>query len=238
MRNTPDPYGAERGEMSSDDFGIDADRAERMLNGEPVGPDGLVRLLAALRPEAYRAETPVAGEERALATFRLGYRPEPVRHRRPAWARLVTVKLVVIALGVLAGGVAVAAGVGVLPDPFRPGAASRGPTTVTPPDGSSTTAGSPSPSASATASASARPDVPGLCRAFLSEGDLGKATHNPRFADLVQLAGGPENVHSYCTAVLASPDPGNGHGHQPSGHPTHTPQPHPTGKPTSPGPRS
>jgi hypothetical protein len=230
--------------MSGDEFAVDADRAERMLNGEPVGPAGLVHLLASLRPTAHRADAPLAGEERALAMFRSAraeYGPAPAHHRRterrPAWARLVTVKIVVIALGVVAGGVAVAASVGVLPSPFTPEATSHIPGQPSS-SGSTTGAVAPATGTTPTATTTARPDVLGLCHAFLAEADLDKATHNPRFADLVQLAGGLEHVRRFCLDAIASPEPGDGHGHSPTDHPSHTPEPHPTGKPSTAGSRS
>ncbi|MFC8231208.1 hypothetical protein [Streptomyces sp. NPDC057287] len=131
---------------------LDADVAEKLLRGEPVGPvddhaepearrlqDALVALrtaapsgdelpgeaavLAAFR-EASRggrraaAASPAgrAGQQDALHTVRIGKPAAPVR--RPRWTRPVRYGLAVSLVGCALGGVAVAAGTGVLPAPF------------------------------------------------------------------------------------------------------------------------
>ncbi|MFG2227824.1 hypothetical protein [Streptomyces sp. NPDC048644] len=123
---------------------LDDDAAERLLRGEPVGSttgDGsreLAQLLAdaaAGRADA-AATAPLPGEEAAVAAFRRAHagpvgagatatevrpapaagRPEPTTFARP-FRRGLAVALAACAIG----GVAVAAGTGVLPTPFRGG---------------------------------------------------------------------------------------------------------------------
>ncbi|GLY88346.1 hypothetical protein [Actinoallomurus iriomotensis] len=86
------------------DPGLDLDTAERMIRGEPTGPPGLARLLAAAaRPETTRAE----GEQAALAAYRAALQPQRRRRRVPT---LISVKAALIGLLLLlTGGVAVAA---------------------------------------------------------------------------------------------------------------------------------
>ncbi|MGW0564495.1 hypothetical protein ACWDZ4_28790 [Streptomyces sp. NPDC003016] len=116
---------------------LDKGAAERLLRGEPVGPVGdharaqAERLSAALDAVA-RAGGPesgeLPGEAAALAAFRKARAASPevfstVRggRRAPApvrWGRPVRVGLAGALAGVALGGVAVAAGTGVLPGPF------------------------------------------------------------------------------------------------------------------------
>ncbi|MBT2487469.1 hypothetical protein J7E96_02715 [Streptomyces sp. ISL-96] len=126
---------------------LDKDTAERLLRGEPVGPVGdharaqAERLSAALdgvaRAGCHEAgELP--GEAAALAAFRKARAAAPdtfsasvsvsaVRLGRKVsvpvrWARPVRLGLAGALAGVALGGVAVAAGTGVLPGPFGRGA--------------------------------------------------------------------------------------------------------------------
>ncbi|MET9515920.1 hypothetical protein [Streptomyces sp. NPDC002994] len=124
---------------------LDKDTAERLLRGEPVGPVGdharaqAERLSAALdgvaRAGGHEAgELP--GEAAALAAFRKARAAAPdtfstsaatVRIGRKVtvpvrWARPVRLGLAGALAGVALGGVAVAAGTGVLPSPFGRGA--------------------------------------------------------------------------------------------------------------------
>lgn len=116
---------------------LDKDAAERLLRGEPVGPLGeharaeAERLTAALdgvaRAGGHEARE-LSGEAAALAAFRTARAASPegfstVRVGRRAavpvrWARPVRIGLAGALAGVALGGVAVAAGTGVLPSPF------------------------------------------------------------------------------------------------------------------------
>ncbi|WP_028812237.1 hypothetical protein [Streptomyces flavidovirens] len=115
---------------------LDKDAAERLLRGEPVGPVGeharaqAERLSAALDGVARAGHEPgeLPGEAAALAAFRKARAASPeafstVRIGRRAavpvrWARPVRLGLAGALAGVALGGVAVAAGTGVLPSPF------------------------------------------------------------------------------------------------------------------------
>ncbi|MGX1883341.1 hypothetical protein [Streptomyces sp. NPDC055287] len=118
---------------------LDKETAERLLRGEPVGPVGdharaqAERLSAALDGVARaggRDAGELPGEAAALAAFRKVRAASPedfatVRIGRRAavpvrWARPVRLGLAGAIAGVALGGVAVAAGTGVLPSPFGP----------------------------------------------------------------------------------------------------------------------
>ncbi|MFI7101226.1 hypothetical protein ACIBK8_17850 [Streptomyces sp. NPDC050161] len=120
---------------------LDDDAAERLLRGEPVGSttgDGsreLAQLLAdaaAGRADA-TAPAPLPGEEAAVAAFRRAHAgagatatevrpaPAPVRPEPTTFARPFRRGLAVALAACAIGGVAVAAGTGVLPTPFRGG---------------------------------------------------------------------------------------------------------------------
>ncbi|GAA3166033.1 MULTISPECIES: hypothetical protein [Streptomyces] len=138
---------------------LDNDAAERLLRGEPVGTTAhgaqeLARLLDDAAP-AGPGTGPLPGEEAAVAAFR---RARPAAPPRPAaraglarpFRRGFAVALAACALG----GVAVAAGTGVLPSPFRPGpdpasgvSTDVSPGTLESPDPGTTAPGSPGPTA-------------------------------------------------------------------------------------------
>ncbi|MGW7053765.1 hypothetical protein [Streptomyces sp. NPDC054887] len=134
---------------------LDKDAAERLLRGEPVGPVGdharaqAERLAAALDGVARAGgheSGELPGEAAALAAFRKARAAAPenptVRIGRAApvglrWARPVRIGLAGALAGVALGGVAVAAGTGVLPSPFgtgdRPAPAATVSAAATPP---------------------------------------------------------------------------------------------------------
>ncbi|MGW8947182.1 hypothetical protein [Streptomyces koyangensis] len=112
------------------------DATERLLRGEHSGPaDALpdppeaaaLRAALATLTAPGPAEQAAAREEEALAAFRTAHRETGagvVRLGRPApapsrWGRPVRFGLAVALGGFMIGGVAVAAGAGVLPSPFR-----------------------------------------------------------------------------------------------------------------------
>jgi hypothetical protein len=208
---------------------IDPATAERILDGEAVGPPRLVRLLGmAAGGDQHGAEArSLPGEENAVRAFRsvhdVGARPYR-RHRVPLnrhpWARPVTIKVAALSLVVTAGGVALAASVGAIPGiaPFHSDDAQRISThhPIHP--------GGQAPTAAAPASATAR-DMPGLCRALRTESlrDAAAASHNPRFAALVAAAGGIDNVDSFCVAALGEDGAGRSTNHPTPPHPTEEP---------------
>lgn len=206
---------------------IDADRAERLLDGTDSGSDRVARLLDAARASARPGE--VRGEELALAAFRGASRTplRPGRSRRlPVWANVLGVKAAVVGFTVLAAGVAVAAGTGVLPTPFAPGpvppasspsSATAGPApsdvdrtshpASSPSDGPQSPGPRPSPGASGVAVDHA--SLVGLCHAFRARGDRepGEAMGSAAFAALVQAAGGADRVEAFCAELLPTNAP-------------------------------
>lgn len=222
---------------------IDAETAQRLLDGEVVGPPRLASLLASV---AYvRAQTPtspLSGEERAVAAFRAARvtsasgRARVGHHeagRRGAWSRALAIKVAVVAFVLSGGGVAVAAATGVIPNPLPlplhpPAPRSAGPQPGDRPD---TPAGPRVSSAGAGASGAAGPgtsaspltaDINGLCRAWPGDfsQDPSLAEHNPRYAGLIAVAGGVDKVTAYCDAYLAGRTPGAKPTSSPDGRPS------------------
>jgi hypothetical protein len=159
--------------------------------------------------------------------------PTHARPDRPAWGRALAVKFAALALALVAGGVAVAASVGVIPGSSTPPPANSASASIV--DATTTTpaaAVSPSPRPSLPA------DIDGLCRAFQNEAivDSAAAAHNPRFAELIAAAGGVEKLASFCESVLATAAPhGSGPPSAQPGHSNDASPPHATGKPSAPG---
>lgn len=112
-----------------------------------------------------------------------------------ALAKLLTLKVAAVATtAVAAGGVAVAAATGAMPNPF--GAKPSASTSAKP--GDNHHKGSPSPS------------LVGLCNAYSNgnKQDKGKALENPAFTALIDAAGGKDKVEAFC-ADIAKSGPGN-----------------------------
>jgi hypothetical protein len=217
---------------------ISDDTAERLLAGEQSGPPRLVRLLHAA--SAPPRDHELSGEEIAVAAYRRrGAKPARLALRpavRAAWASAFGVKLALAALATGAAGIALAAGVGVLPNPLHVGVPSNavqhgatGPRVVAPKTAGSGNLLSPSVSL---LTGPPSPDTVGLCEAYLAKMAInpGAAKADPVFDTLATLAGGSNNVADYCTLVVTwSPTPNpSSWGKHPSGHPT----PHPTGSPS------
>ncbi|WP_234042397.1 hypothetical protein [Streptomyces marianii] len=175
---------------------LDQEAAERLLRGEPVEPVGVDARHQALRLaellDDARAQEPVTeplrGEDAALAAFRKardggGAELLPAVRLTPearpvSWGRPLRWGLAVSLAGFAVGGVAVAAGVGVLPTPFgspQPAPASSVSGAVTPgpvtsgsppgelrsPDLPSPADSPPTPSAPAASGGTDAPDGPG-----------------------------------------------------------------------------
>ncbi|MFE9354117.1 hypothetical protein ACFYPB_07895 [Streptomyces olivaceoviridis] len=183
------------------------------------------RTAAAHAPTAPR--TPARGADAGLVRIGAPARTG-IRTRRPRWARPVRLALAAaVAAGTL-GGVAVAAGTGVLPTPFgddhpRP-ATSVSPDTTTgqpltspsAPDGGTrghrggtddeaagTDDGTGAPSAT---SGAGRPGATAACRALRD----GKDLDTGRKRALEHLAGGPGRVTAYCKVLLGTGDSASG----------------------------
>jgi len=215
---------------------LDAASAERLIAGEDVGFGDLSALLAAAAAPPRPQET--AGETAALVAFRyanLG--PYGGQRRRsaakPMWTRLASIKAAAIAVALASAGVALAAGTGVLPDPFTSDPSTAAPsltsghprTTGRTAPGTTTTNGTSSaPSSSTTAPGSA--GLKGLCEAYQAqaEKDHEKALDNPSYRRLIDAAGGRDKVDDYCVDLVGEPAGG-----RPSDHPGNTA--HPTGAP-------
>ena len=203
-------------------------------------PDRLTRLLAAATAPGRPAE--LAGERAALAAFRRELNAgtaEPtqvgagITASRPVLRRalaLFTVKVGVTLAVVAAGGVALAAGVGVLPvfdSPTMP--VSSGPAgRPAPPPGEPSTHAVPLPTvAPHTSAAPPRSSShAGLCRAYLAApaSQRNRVLDKPEYKDLWKAAGNKTLVEEYCTALL--------NGRQPAGSPSERGRRHePDGKP-------
>ena len=203
---------------------LDPEAAEHLLSGHSAARHGSRRLaerLSAASAVAFPGE--LAGEHAAVAAFLaaadVDLAPQPGRRsmiKSVLVAKLLTLKAAAIAVAaVSAGGVALAASTGVLPNPLNQAPENPG-HSVPAPDHSNGSNATPSPS------------LVGLCTAYRAGAgeNHGKALENPAFGALVTAAGGPENVDSYCTKLgVTEPGPGSA-----------SPTDHPTGKPTDVGP--
>lgn len=212
---------------------IDRVTAEKLLAGDPTVTGDVADLLAAAASPAHVGD--VAGEQAAVAMFRttrlgLDHQPRSRSMLRSTVAKLLTTKIAAVLLAVLgAGGVAVAASSGALPNPLHGhtilgrGHASGAPS-PTPPGHASP---SPHPSPATSSSATLR----GLCHAYAAQISAGHTTilDNSAFNPLIMAAGGKTDVSDYCTALLASPSSTAA----PAGHPGNGPTSHPTGKPST-----
>jgi hypothetical protein len=227
---------------------LDPETAEQMLSGHPTARRDSRRLaerLSAASAVAFPGE--LAGEHAAVAAFlaaaEMSFTPQSGRRsmiKSTLVAKLLTLKAAAVALAaVSAGGVALAASTGVLPNPLNQAPENPGH----------------SVSAPAHSNATPSPSLVGLCTAYLAGAgkDHGKALENPAFGALITAAGGAENVDSYC-ADLGVTEPGADRGSgdptdpstgkpsdvgpsqlptSPPSHPTGPPS-HPSGPPTSP----
>jgi hypothetical protein len=209
---------------------LDAQTSDALLAGSmstPAGQDRLVDMLALSSAPPRPAE--LAGRQAALAAFRAAQQDVTAGERTkptglPAVRTMLTLKILAALAGITAGGMAFAAGSGVLPNPFTPGSSPSSPAVHT-------SVPTPTPVTSTAAiqpSAIPSPAVVGLCRAYLNlpTNQRGKALSSTAFTELAAAAGN-QDVGAYCTALLQVVDP------QPTHHPTGGPEkpaktPHPT----------
>jgi hypothetical protein len=215
---------------------IDRRTAEHLIQSAPMGIRDGHPPLAALLTAAAAPGRPdeLAGEQASLAAFRTAQlnpvpRPRGFSSVKTAAMKVLTIKAVAIVAAMTAGGVAVAAGTGTLPNPLarRAPAVSSGlsPADATPrqslaerePDATDL-AKSPRHSKSPEASKSPSPSMVGLCHAYstgtkdkrgriLEDKALAKLLDNPAFKSLINSAGGKDKVDRFCRAVLTSPAP-------------------------------
>ncbi|MFC7532425.1 hypothetical protein [Actinoplanes sp. GCM10030250] len=218
---------------------IALDEADRLVTGDPAGPDdpALGHLLDAVRAPATAGE--LSGERATIAALaaerrRAAATREPsvpvVAAPRPARTIIVTA---VAALAVLsAGGTAVAARTGNLPDGIQQNAhrlfsglgvpaPSTSPAKPEPSPSPSTRPARPAPAPSRSAAgntptATTTPSVavaPGddmrarWCAAWLTADAGGHPMNGRERRELFAAAGGEENVAEYCGTVIASPSP-------------------------------
>lgn len=109
-------------------------------------------------------------------------------------AKAITVKVgVAVGAAVTAGGVALAAGNGNLPNPFE----AKPKPSHSPAAKDNSAKGNPSPS------------LVGLCHAFSAgnKEEHGKSLENPAFTVLIDEAGGKDRVEGFCEGVLRSAAP-------------------------------
>jgi hypothetical protein len=214
---------------------IDASAAERLLAGGG-GPEPVAKVL--LRAAAPGTRGELSGEEAAVVAFRVARlygHQTPQTAKAVTWGRrLLTVKAAAIGVAVLtAGGVALAAGTGVLPNPLEVGTPPGTSTSSSQTSLTSRTNGQSSSSSDTPGSASPSPSLEGLCSAYFGHiaANPGKAWDNPAFSTLVAAAGTAEDVESFCTQLLAGQPQPSGSA-RPTEHPTGPPSVKPTPKKT------
>ncbi|WP_433794063.1 hypothetical protein [Actinoplanes sp. CA-252034] len=185
---------------------MDRETADRLLRGDRAGHP-LDRVLAAATAPATARE--LAGEADVMAAFRAaGLSPAPRRRSsllRSAVARLLTLKVAVVALGTSAtiGGVALAANPGALPGPpgDDPPVVSTAASRTAPETPGQAVSTVPQPAATPTIH---RDRVAELCQEFtLHDRDTRtRALNDGRFGELVRRAGDKdrERVEQFCGA--------------------------------------
>jgi hypothetical protein len=211
----------------------------------------LVALLTAVAVPGRPHE--LASEQASVAAFRTAcLSPAPLPGRltmiKTAVMKVLTVKaLVAVLVTGTAGGVALAASNGTLPNPLKEsGTASSGLSAAHPSASKSHNPGDdakaskdPKASKGPDASKAPSPSLVGLCHAYSAgnKDEHGKALENPAFTVLITTAGGKDKVDSFCQALLASAaqDKGNAQSSaKPDNpHPTGAPAEHPTAKPSA-----
>jgi hypothetical protein len=152
---------------------------------------------------------------------------------KTAVLKLLTVKVVIAACATTAaGGVALAASTGNLPNPLDKHGSGGSSQIGTAPDseksksshgggrddgkdkdGKNNDNGN-GKQGNADASHAPSPSLVGLCHAYDSgnKADHGKALDNPAFTVLITTAGGRDKVDAFCIALLANPNAGNDNG--------------------------
>jgi hypothetical protein len=227
---------------------IDRRTVEQMLDGGPFEaayrhPPLAGLLVAAAAPGR---PTELASEQACVAGFRATHlHPVPQSRRlsmiKTAVLKLLTVKVAIAAFATAgAGGVALAASTGTLPNPLDKHAAGISPRDGGTPgseksksshgagrdsDGKNGKDDSDSKGNGPDASHAPTPSLVGLCHAYDSgnKTERGKALDNPAFTVLITTAGGRDKVDAYCTTLLADPNAGKDTGKKDKPEPTPTP---------------
>jgi hypothetical protein len=201
---------------------LDSAAAARGAHASTAEP--LELLLAAAAGPA--SEQELSGQAAALAAFRAAG-PADAPRRLAKVRRLLAIKIGALTAGLAIGGVALAAGTGIVPTPFSGPPAPAGPSeSATSADPSvsvqASTGGSASPSVEPTPSAAA--NLLGHCRAYLAKplAERGRSLETREFADLVTTAGGADRVDAFCAGVVQAAEAGKP---SKSAHPTGPPSP-------------
>jgi hypothetical protein len=217
--------------------------AERLVTGAAGVPDVhplLSGLLAAAAAPGRPAE--LTSEQAILAAFQAAWLTPVPRSRRLTMLKATVLKLLTVKVAaaaaittVAAGGVALAASTGALPNPLHgQGLAAA---SAKPSDPAADHSPQPGSSEGKDAKGSPSPSMVGLCHAYSagSKTDHGKALDNPAFTVLITTAGGRDKVDAFCQTLLASAKPSEAAAHagaSPDSHPAGAPTDHPTGAPT------
>jgi hypothetical protein len=220
---------------------VDRRTVERMLDGGPFDAADRHPPLAGLLVAAAAPGRPIelAFEQACVAGFRAAYLAPVPRTRRlsmikTAALKLLTVKVAIAAFATTAaGGVALAASTGTLPNPLNKHAAGLAPRDGTPGSEKSKSSHEGGRDEDGTDAnhgnggrddaggkpgngpdASHAPSLVGLCHAYSSgnKAEHGKALDNPAFTVLITTAGGRDKVDAFCTALLADPNAGKNTG--------------------------
>jgi hypothetical protein len=176
----------------------------------PAGVDG-DRLAAVLRAAAAPAHPgELAGEDAALAAFRVAAETEPSQPSmvRTVLAKVLTIKAVVLLAVAGSAGIVVAATGGVLPTPWSaPPPVEQSSTPVPAPTTVDT--GSPTPTEKPTTppetTAPGTPPIVELCHRYAAHDHPGKALNDPAFGPLVAAAGNKGKVADYCAEHVTQP---------------------------------
>jgi hypothetical protein len=214
---------------------IDRRTAEHLLGQAPMGirnaPMGLRNAhppLAALLTAAAMPGRPdeLAREQASVAAFRTAQLTQAPRPRRLSVVKTVvmkvlTVKAVAVLAATTAGGVALAASTGTLPNPLaKPARVTSSGLSAAPPGPEQSrgeqnrgehpnSSKGPKPSESPDASKAPMPLLVGLCQAYSTgnKTEHGKALDYPAFTALTTTAGGKDKVDRFCQALLAAQTP-------------------------------
>lgn len=189
---------------------IDRDTAERLLDGHlAAGPGGpLAAWLRAAQAPALPDE--LVGERAALLAFHAAaLRPVPRQRRlsmlKTTLANLLTAKAAAVVAAAGAGGIALAAGTGVLPVEL-PNTASEHSVVATTAPAPHSASPAADPAKPEQAGGNPAPSMAGLCRAYNAEvsNNPGKAMESPAFTALVDAAGATDKVDGFCKEKLAA----------------------------------
>lgn len=131
---------------------------------------------------------------------------------RTTLAKLLTAKAAAVVTVAGAGGIALAAGTGVLPvelpnAPATLSAVSSAPARSSEPPSSAANPGAANPRDGA-AGTTPSPSMVGLCNAYAAEAgsNPGEALQNPAFTVLITAAGGADKVGSFCQTQTSAPE--------------------------------